>query len=537
VEQFSHSAPVDTWAALAGVSFFWGSLPLLYALFQTESDSGKPLFALGLLFGWGADTLLRGLTVTLDLSWIIAPWANLVLVVLAAAYTVLLWEFTSPTGSQQEMSTTAGLSLLGLGPLFFIQWQYFQNQGWTDTLTGWTPAAALAWLTLANAAAMGTAVYAIRRDWLPSPAWSFLPGLALTGSLLLIETPGWVFALALLVGILSAGLLLVNLAGAQGRRSLGLVFGLSLLLATGLVSLYYISFLVPALPFLRTSLAPIAAVGLTLCSLTANRLQRPAKLSPGLAPFAWSALLMVAPLAMYAAELPRRPPFRPDEETLRVMTYNIHAGFGLDARLDIAAVAQVIEDSGAEVVGLQELSRGWLISGGTDLLPLFARRLEMPAAMYGPAADPIGGNGLLSQRAFLTGGYESLPHLDGLVGRCYVWGQLEWPGDESMLIMVTHLDSERSDIRLAQIQALLDGWGGRSQTILMGDFNAQPGSQEIQTILAAGFRDAWTEAGQPERPRIDWIFITPDLDVQDVVMIESPASDHPAFAATILPEP
>jgi endonuclease/exonuclease/phosphatase family metal-dependent hydrolase len=314
------------------------------------------------------------------------------------------------------------------------------------------------------------------------------------------------------------------------------MMGLALLLGTGLISLYYMSFLLPALPFLRFSLAPSAAVGLALCALAAVHQERTARAGPaGFGVLSGCVLLVLAPLALWAGDRRAAPLFAPDEARLRMMTYNIHGGFTQEGRLDVGSAAQIMVEAGAEVVGLQELSRGWLISGGVDLLPLYQRSLEMPAALLGPSADPTGGNGLLSRRVLLASGYARLPQLDGLVGRSYVWGELDWVGNETLLVIATHLDSERSDIRLAQIQALLDGWGGRGHTVLMGDMNAQPGSPEIELISAAGFRDAWAESGQAERARVDWIFHTPDLRAEAVVVIESAASDHPAFAATIIP--
>jgi endonuclease/exonuclease/phosphatase (EEP) superfamily protein YafD len=49
--------------------------------------------------------------------------------------------------------------------------------------------------------------------------------------------------------------------------------------------------------------------------------------------------------------------------------------------------------------------------------------------------------------------------------------------------------------------------------------------------------DVWAETDQRERPRIDWIFHSPDLAANDVVLVESPASDHPALVATIREAP
>jgi endonuclease/exonuclease/phosphatase family metal-dependent hydrolase len=161
----------------------------------------------------------------------------------------------------------------------------------------------------------------------------------------------------------------------------------------------------------------------------------------------------------------------------------------------------------------------------------------MPAVAMGPVTDPVGGNAIVSRYPIPAGGHAVLPGLDALVGRGYVWAQLDWGSGEPLHIVNTHLDSERSDVRIVQLTALLEAWAGRPRTVLVGDMNALPGGPEIQMILAAGFLDAWSETDQPERSRIDYIFHTIDLVAHDVVVIESPASDHPAYAATIAPRP
>ncbi|PTX59986.1 hypothetical protein C8P63_110131 [Melghirimyces profundicolus] len=40
---------------------------------------------------------------------------------------------------------------------------------------------------------------------------------------------------------------------------------------------------------------------------------------------------------------------------VRVMTYNIHAGIGSDGKYDLSRIAKVIEESNADVIGLQEV--------------------------------------------------------------------------------------------------------------------------------------------------------------------------------------
>jgi endonuclease/exonuclease/phosphatase family metal-dependent hydrolase len=44
---------------------------------------------------------------------------------------------------------------------------------------------------------------------------------------------------------------------------------------------------------------------------------------------------------------------------IRVMSYNIHHGQGIDDRLDLARIAAEIRESRADIAGLQEVDRHW----------------------------------------------------------------------------------------------------------------------------------------------------------------------------------
>jgi endonuclease/exonuclease/phosphatase family metal-dependent hydrolase len=215
------------------------------------------------------------------------------------------------------------------------------------------------------------------------------------------------------------------------------------------------------------------------------------------------------------------------------MTYNIRSAYGQAGRQDVEAIAEVIEVAGTEVVALQELPRSGLLSGSSDLLSLLARRLDMPYMVMGPATDPVFGNAILSRYPILHGGWGGLHRLDSLVGRGFVWAEIDLGGGETLLVIGTHLGTERAELRIAQVGALLQTWPPRPRMALVGDMNAPPGSKEIQMILDAAFEDAWTEMGQAERPRIDWVFHTPDLIATNVMMVESTASDHLPVVATL----
>jgi hypothetical protein len=54
------------------------------------------------------------------------------------------------------------------------------------------------------------------------------------------------------------------------------------------------------------------------------------------------------------------------KRTLRVMTYNIHVGVGMDKKLDLQRIADVINREQPDLVGLQEVDRGVKRTEGKD---------------------------------------------------------------------------------------------------------------------------------------------------------------------------
>ena len=46
------------------------------------------------------------------------------------------------------------------------------------------------------------------------------------------------------------------------------------------------------------------------------------------------------------------------KKTLKIMTYNIHVGVGMDKKLDLQRIADVINQEKPDLVGLQEVDRG-----------------------------------------------------------------------------------------------------------------------------------------------------------------------------------
>ncbi len=66
--------------------------------------------------------------------------------------------------------------------------------------------------------------------------------------------------------------------------------------------------------------------------------------------------------------------------TIRVMTYNIHVGVGMDKKLDLARIAGVINAQHPDLVGLQEVDRGVERTQRIDEIAEIARMTKMDYA-------------------------------------------------------------------------------------------------------------------------------------------------------------
>ena len=211
-------------------------------------------------------------------------------------------------------------------------------------------------------------------------------------------------------------------------------------------------------------------------------------------------------------------------------------------------VARAIEASGAEVVALQEVSRGWYVNGSTDMLAWLQRRLRMPHARFAGASDPIWGNAVLSRYPILSGEVTRLPREGVPLRRNALGVELDLGEGRRLRVVVTHLHhvegADGARVRLAQLPRLVEAVAEPPPTVLMGDFNAEPGSAEIARVRAAGLTDAFVAAGgrpadertwpsdRPDR-RIDYIWLSAGLEASDFAATSSTASDHRGVAVTV----
>lgn len=234
---------------------------------------------------------------------------------------------------------------------------------------------------------------------------------------------------------------------------------------------------------------------------------------------------------------------------IRVLVYNIHAGRDASGAPNLERVAELVRATRADVVFLQEVDRGTERSGGEDQ-PATLHELTGHHVAFGRTLDYQGGEygiAVLSRwpitedrvRRLITdppqaragGSYEPRGALIARTG-----------GPQGTIrLLDTHLDASGDDRyrlqEVRQVRALADSLRsiGGDLVLVAGDFNAEPQSDVISTMLGAGWRDAWAACGgetgntfpstEPVK-RIDYLFIPPDRDCISAEVIPTATSDH-----------
>ncbi len=539
--QISRDPAVNLIFSALGVTLF--VVYLIEAACLAQRGRGAESLVLGLLLGVSADTALLTAAGTLDLVWRSGAlaWVGVAALVLATLLLASLAVQSRTVRTIPGRAPPGSWRLLFIGPWFFLQMLMFQNVARLAAISGWDLPWAGLWVWAVNTVGI-LAALAVARGWMRSRLMVAAGGILFVLAAVPNATTGLAGVAATTLGhVLSFELLAILLTGSRGqsarpgpgRRTLSMVLGQELLVV--LVFVYYASQDL-ALGFRAPAVPPVAAAILAIGAVAAARPEaggRPRSFAS--APVGLAVALVVFPLVLVLGW--REPAvadgFNPSET--RVMTYNVHQGFNTDGWLDIEGQAQVILESEADVIVLQEMARGYVIDGSLDMVSWLSQRLGM-TYIWGPTADPLWGNAILSRLPPDRLDLGALPPADLLVRRGYIDAEYIF-GANRLRLIATHLHHRAQDSaeRVQQVEALLAVWNDGSRTVILGDMNALPGSPEMQLLNGAGLSDVLAETDPPdaytfyaEDPsrQIDYIWLTPDLDTGVPAVIQTTASDH-----------
>jgi endonuclease/exonuclease/phosphatase family metal-dependent hydrolase len=236
----------------------------------------------------------------------------------------------------------------------------------------------------------------------------------------------------------------------------------------------------------------------------------------------------------------------PAKRTLRVMTYNIHVGVGMDKKLDLQRIADVINREQPDLVGLQEVDRGVKRTEGKDEIAELAERTRMHFA-FAPNLDFQGGKygvAILSRLPLNSVIHLMFENKREAERRGMLSVQVDFEG-KPIRFVTTHLDYQFEDGRLFETQQLLsDLEDMKGPLIVVADFNDIPDGSAYK-LMDTLFDDAWIvsrakgdgfsyPADKPVK-RIDHIFYRPANRVRakKAWVVETLASDHVPVVADI----
>ncbi|MGH2399937.1 MAG: endonuclease/exonuclease/phosphatase family protein, partial [bacterium] len=182
------------------------------------------------------------------------------------------------------------------------------------------------------------------------------------------------------------------------------------------------------------------------------------------------------------------------------------------------------------------------INGGADLAAWLLWRFPEYRLAYGPLHGDLWGNVILSRFDLQGTGAVRFPIRARRMQRGLTWATVPAEG-ENILIINAHLaHGAVEEERFAQAGDLLEFLRGRHPAIILGDFNAGPGSPPIARLREGGLSDALAPHGLAAaftypslRPseRRDYIFITGNLASTSAGIPRATASDHLPVIATI----
>ena len=221
------------------------------------------------------------------------------------------------------------------------------------------------------------------------------------------------------------------------------------------------------------------------------------------------------------------------------MTYNIHVGVGMDKKLDLQRIADVINAARPDLVGLQEVDRGVKRTEGKDEIAELAAMTQMKYA-FAPNLDYQGGKygvAILSRFPIKNTEHRMFDNKREAERRGMLRIEVEIDR-KTVNFVTTHLDYQFEDGRLFETEQMLKFLQNvKGPLIVVADLNDVPTGSAYK-LMRTKFHDAWITSGAKtdgfsypaDKPvkRIDHIFFgTADrIRARKSWVIETLASDH-----------
>jgi endonuclease/exonuclease/phosphatase family metal-dependent hydrolase len=225
---------------------------------------------------------------------------------------------------------------------------------------------------------------------------------------------------------------------------------------------------------------------------------------------------------------------------LKLLTFNIHHGKGLDKRVNLERIAKIIKVSEADIIGLNEVDvtfgkRSHFKNQAAILSDLVKMNYVFGPVIRKESRDHTEGeygNVILSRlkinshsnHMLFTYSYLAEPR-GVLEAKFEVLGKI-------ISVFVTHL-SINPFLQRKQLMDLENIFKGKNNVVLMGDLNIKPLSKNYSTLCrilkdTIGKEEGFTYPSKNPRKKLDYIFVSQEIAVMESkVLTDFPeASDH-----------
>jgi len=233
--------------------------------------------------------------------------------------------------------------------------------------------------------------------------------------------------------------------------------------------------------------------------------------------------------------------------SIKVLSYNIQQGINEQANKDFDSQLNVIIQADPDIIGLQESDTCRISSGNSDIVRYMNSKLKI-YSYFGPkTVTGTFGLALLSKYS-IENAMTFYMYSEGGEQTATIQAEIT-VGTTTFNIFITHLgnyvNTSVSRAQIIQQENILSRIEGKSNVILMGDFNFIPNTEQYN-ITTAILDDCWEVADNsilgtlptswiPRLPaeRIDHMFVSPGIIISSCQYFGGTASDHPAVMVEI----
>lgn len=226
-----------------------------------------------------------------------------------------------------------------------------------------------------------------------------------------------------------------------------------------------------------------------------------------------------------------------------VLSWNVHQGvthqMAAGPRVDLDEIALAV--AGHDVIALQEVNRGTLFGGGTDMLEYLAGELGLPYS-YSSAHDRQYGNAIFTSRPHSNSRDVELTQDAGPERRSALAVDFMGATFASAHLLTT---DDAQDSREVQARELADWLAGDHPTVVAAALGRPPGSPPHAAMLSLGFSDVQADwdidtptyigpgiDGEEAETR-DFVFVR-HAEVPEFRLLPVPWSDHFPLLARVV---